>query len=153
MENAQKHASLSKKITLAALIVSIIFGVIVSMIPTDDSNSDNDSYQEEVENDLDDDNMFNETEEAKTIDVKINQDKPNNGVKLNNPPNLSDHKEVFEEFAKQRAELEKTKSELEKSLEQPKKQIDKSLEQSENEFENSWEEQKKLRRLKQQSQD
>ena len=154
IENAQKHANLSKKITLAAFIVSIAFVAFFSMIPANNTDADDDdSQQEEVENNADNDNMSNEEEEANIIEVKLNQDKPNNGVKLKISPNSSDHKEVFEEFAKQRAELEKAKKELEKSLEQTKEKMDKSLDQSKNDFDNTWEEQRKLRRSKQQSQD
>ncbi len=145
IENAQKHASLSKKITIIAAILSIILGIIVGMIPTDDSlNNDDDFSQEEVENDLGNENMLNEASENNNIKERIKQNESNNGVKLDIKPNSSDKntKEIVEEFEKKKAEFEKKKEEIEKTLDNKK-----------NEFENTWEEQRKLMRSKQQSQD
>ena len=143
IENAKTHASLSKKITIAAVIISIIFSVIVSMIPTDNSsNDDNDLQQEEVEKDPVKEKLMKEALEKVNIEEKIKQNQSNNGVKLDIQPKSSDNKDVFEEFEKKKAELKKKKEEIEKSFEQQK-----------NEFENSWEEQRKLRRSKQESQD
>ncbi len=142
IENAQKHASLSKKITIIAVIISIILSVIASKIPTDNnSNDDNDLQQEEVEKDPVKEKLMKEALEK--INLEENKQKQaDNGVKLDIRPKLSNNKDLFEEFEKKKAELEKKKEELEKSLEPQK-----------NDFENTWEEQRKLRRSKQESQD
>ncbi len=146
-ENAQKHASLSKKITIIAVIISIISGVLFSMIPTDNiSNDDDVLQQEEVENDSVKDKKLSETVEK--IQENIKQNQSNNGVKLDIQPQSSDDdnkeilgKELIEELEKKKAEFKKKTEELNKSFEQNKI-----------EFENSWEEQRKLRRAKQASQ-
>ena len=88
-ENAQKHASLSKKITIIAVIISIISGVLFSMIPTDNiSNDDDVLQQEEVENDSVKDKKLSETVEK--IQENIKQNQSNNGVKLDIQPQSSD---------------------------------------------------------------
>ncbi|MBR4900452.1 MAG: CD225/dispanin family protein [Victivallales bacterium] len=176
-ENAQKHASLSKKITIIAVIISIISGVLFSMIPTDNiSNDDDVLQQEEVENDSVKDKKLSETVEK--IQENIKQNQSNNGVKLDIQPQssgkLSKTVEKIQENIKQNQsnndvnldiqpqssdnkeilskeiieELEKKKAEFKKKTEE----LNKSFEQNKIEFENTWEEQRKQRRSKQQSQ-
>ncbi len=80
IENAQKHAKLSKIITLIAAILSILSGIAVSMVPTDESPDTNDSsfLQEET------DQQLSDIEKEKIIEVIENemQKESNNGLKM-----------------------------------------------------------------------
>ena len=80
IENAQKHAKLSKIITLIAAILSILSGIAVSMVPTDESPDTNDSsfLQEET------DPQLSDIEKEKIIEVIENemQKESNNGLKM-----------------------------------------------------------------------
>ncbi|MBQ9446281.1 MAG: CD225/dispanin family protein [Victivallales bacterium] len=80
IENAQKHAKISKIITLIAAILSILSGIAVSMVPTDDSPDTNDSMilQEET------DQQLSDIEKEKIIEAIENemQKESNNGLKM-----------------------------------------------------------------------
>ena len=82
--NAQKHASLSKKITIAAAIITIIFGTIFNNLADDTTQDDDDDLQEEVENDSVDEEMLEEAVEK--IQERIKQNQSNNGVKIDIKP-------------------------------------------------------------------
>lgn len=69
IENAQKHAKLSKIITLIAAILSILSGIAVSMVPTDDSPNTNNSLIQQEETD----EQLSDIETEKIIEIIENE--------------------------------------------------------------------------------
>lgn len=114
-ENAQKHASLSKKITIAAAIITIIFGAIINNLADETTSGGDQDLQEEVENDPAKERMVDEAVEK--IQDRIKQNQSNNGVKINIQPRSPNGGKTVDEDLKKAIlkELEKQQRSKQKS--------------------------------------
>ena len=73
IESAQKHASLSKKITFALIIISLIFFFFIGNAEGDETEETDDTPQEQVEHAPVKEKMLQEALEAVNIEERIKQ--------------------------------------------------------------------------------